>query len=293
LAKQWLAESDETTIVVVGPTASGKTELSLELASALDGEIVSADSVQIYRHFDLGSGKPSPSERAQARHHMIDVADPMDAFDAAMFVQQARAACNEIRARGRRPIVCGGTFLWVKALFWGLAKTPGASAEIRAKHERLRREHGPLALHDQLRVVDPTSAERLHPNDFVRVSRALEVHELSGVPLSTFHAQHAFQEVWGAPKLMARRHTPEQLTLRIQQRLQGWLGAGFQEEVRDLTARGYGESRAMASVGYKEVYACEQGAFPEAELEERAVRATRIFARRQRTWLNHEPVTWV
>jgi len=293
LAKRWLAEAPHTTIAVVGPTASGKTELALDLAEALGGEIVSADSVQVYRHFDVGSGKPSSAERARAPHHMIDVANPTDAFDAAMFVTQARAACDEIRARGKLPIVCGGTFLWVKALFWGLAQTPGANPEIRAKHERVRGDDGVMKLHEMLRAVDPISAERLHPNDHVRVSRALEVHELTGVPLSTWHAEHAFRDVWGAPKLLARRHTPEELTERIRARLHAWLGAGFQEEVRDLSARGYGQSRAMASVGYKEVYACQQGAFPESELEERAVRATRVFARRQRTWLNHEPVIWV
>jgi len=293
LAKQWLAETPGTTIAVVGPTASGKTELSLNLAEALGGEIVSADSVQVYRHFDLGSGKPSSAERARAPHHMIDVVNPMDTFDAAMFVTRARTACDEIRARGKLPIVCGGTFLWVKALFWGLAQTPGASPEIRARHDGVRREDGVTKLHDMLLAVDPVSAARLHPNDFVRVSRALEVHELTGVPLSTWHAEHAFREVWGAPKLLARQHTPEELTERIRARLRAWLGGGFREEVRDLVARGYSASRAMASVGYKEVYACQQGEFPESELEERAVRATRVFARRQRTWLNHEPVTWV
>src|SRR5438270_3448608 len=147
------------------------------MAERLGGEVVSADSVQIYRHFDIGSGKPSEGELARAPHHVLSVLDPREHVDAARFAELARAAITSIELRGARAIVCGGTFLWVKALLFGLADAPPASDEIRARHVALAEREGRPALHAELARVDPASATRLHPNDLVRVSRALEVHE--------------------------------------------------------------------------------------------------------------------
>jgi tRNA dimethylallyltransferase len=288
-----LAESPSTTVAIVGPTASGKSALALELAARVSGEIVSADSVQVYRGFDIGSGKPTAEELAQAPHHLVDVCDPLDALDAAQFVARARAAIADVRARGRTPIVCGGTFLWVKALFWGLAEAAPANEALRAQYREVADRDGAAALHDRLRSVDPAIAERLHPNDFVRVSRALEVFESTGKRLSDAQREHGFAEPWGSPRLFAVRHAPEVLTERIRARADAWLQHGWIDEVRALDAAGYGAARAMTSVGYREVLAHVRGELGRDELLERVVRSTRVFARRQRTWLGHADVTWL
>jgi tRNA dimethylallyltransferase len=282
-------------LVVVGPTASGKTELAVELATQLDGEIVSADSVQVYRHFQIGTGKPSPAERARAMHHLIDIREPDQPLDAATWAELAREHVFEIAKRGKRPIVCGGTFLWVRALLFGLAPTPPASPEIRERHRVIAETKGRAALHTELRSVDPESAARLAPNDFVRVSRALEVLELTGQPLSRWHREHGFQKPLFSARLLGVRREKLELDERISSRAVAMIERGWLEEVRELRARGYGDVRAMGSVGYKQLaQGLDAEARPEpARLLESIVRATRIFARRQRTWLRDQPVEWL
>jgi tRNA dimethylallyltransferase len=292
-ARRVADESPDAVLAVVGPTASGKTELAIRLAESLGGEIVSADSVQIYRSFDLGSGKPTAEEQARARHHLIDALDPLDPADAARFAELARTAIADVRARGKRPIVCGGTFLWVKALLYGLADAPPASEAIRDRHRALAEEQGRPALHVLLQQVDPVIATRLHPNDFVRVSRALEVHELTGEPMSAWQARHGFAEARVPARLLALRVEPEELTRRIAARVDAWLAAGWREEVRSLVERGYGEARAMGAVGFREVRASLIERTPPDDLAASIVRSTRIFARRQRTWLHHADVMWL
>ena len=161
---------------MVGPTASGKTALAVALCAEHDGEIVSADSVQVYRHFDIGSGKPSAAERARTQQHLIDMVEPDEPIDAARFTELAELAIADIRRRGKRPIVCGGTFLWLRALIHGLVPAPPADAALRARHQARVAEVGRSGLHADLARVDVEAARRLAPNDFVRVSRALEVH---------------------------------------------------------------------------------------------------------------------
>ena len=278
--------------VVVGPTASGKTDLALRLCEALGGEIVSADSVQVYTRFEIGTGKPSAEERARARHHLIDVVEPDRTLDAAQWAALADAAIADIRGRGRQPIVCGGTFLWVRALLWGLAGAPPADPALRAAHQARAQAEGRAALHAELARHDPISAAKLNPNDFVRVSRALEVFELSGMPLSQWHAQHAFRELRHPHRLIGIRHEPSTLDARIATRAQRMLDAGWVAEVERLMAEGFGEARAMGSVGYRQVHdAVKQGST--AGLGESITRATRVFARRQRTWLRDQPVRWL
>ena len=170
--------------VVVGPTASGKSALALELAEAHHGEIVGADSVQVYRWFDVGSSKPTAEERARVPHHLVDVADPDAPLDAASYAELADKAIADVRSRGKLPIVCGGTYLWVRALLYGLAKAPPGDPAIRMRLSAWAEAEGRAALHHRLTEVDPVAAARLSPNDFVRVSRALEVFELSGKPIS-------------------------------------------------------------------------------------------------------------
>jgi tRNA dimethylallyltransferase len=280
-------------LAVVGPTASGKTALAVALAEKLGGEIVSADSVQIYRGFDVGSGKPTPDELSRARHHLVGALDPLDPIDAAAWAKLAGDAIADVRARGRVPIVCGGTFLWVKALLFGLAGAPAASAAARERHRAIAESEGRPALHERLREVDAETAARLHPNDFVRVSRALEVHELSGRPMSAWQRDHGFARPLHRARLMAVACEPAVLTERITARARTWLATGWTQEVEGLLAAGFGDARAMASVGYAQVRAALAGEIPAGELETAVVRATRVFARRQRTWLNHVDVTWL
>jgi tRNA dimethylallyltransferase len=280
-------------LAIVGPTATGKTSLAVALAEELGGEIVSADSVQIYRGFDVGSGKPTPEELARARHHLVGAIDPLEHVDAAAWAQLADRAIADVRERGRVPIVCGGTFLWTKALLFGLAEAPAANPEIRERHRLIAERDGRPAVHAMLREVDAESATRLHPNDLVRVSRALEVHELTGKPMSVWHREHAFAGRRHPARLMAIACDPATLTERITARVNGWLAGGWVDEVKSLIAAGYGEARAMSSVGYAEVRSAVAGELPTADLEQAIVRATRVFARRQRTWLNHAEVTWL
>lgn len=281
-------------IAVVGPTGSGKSELAIRLCQRYDGEVVSADSVQLYRRFDIGSAKLSAAERCGVVHHLIDELDPLDPADAARFVQMADARIAEIRRRGKRPIICGGTFLWVRALVYGLASAPAADEEIRARHRAEAEAHGRAWLHARLAAVDPASHQRLNPNDFVRVSRALEVYELSGRPLSELWASHGFREQRFEVQLVGIRHPREELHQRIERRIARMFEQGWLEEVRGLQ-RDYGAARALRSVGYRQVAAAlEQGGPIELPaLTESVARATRIFVRRQLTWLRDEPVRWI
>jgi tRNA dimethylallyltransferase len=280
---------DRALVCVVGPTASGKTALAVELCERLNGEVVSCDSVQIYRGFDIGSGKPSEGELARAPHHLIGVLDPLDPVDASVYARMADGAIEDVRARGKRPILCGGTFLWTKALLYGLAEAPSADPAIRERHRLLVEDKGRPALHALLASTDPETASRLHPNDVVRVSRALEVEELTGRPMSAWQAEHGFSQARHDAALLAIAR-PD-LSQRIEARVGAMLAAGWIDEVKDLVAKGYAESRAMGSVGYREVLAHVRGELP--DLAPAIVRSTRIFARRQKTWLNHAGVVWL
>ena len=282
-------------LVIVGPTASGKTELAVRLAEKLGGEIVSADSVQVYRQFDLGTGKPSAEERRRATHHLIDVVDPGEALDAARWAELAGAVIDDLRRRQRVPIVCGGTFLWIRALLFGLAPAPPADAEIRRRHQAVAESAGRAELHRQLAEVDPEAAARLAPNDFVRVSRALEVFEQSGIPLSRWQAEHGFRTPRYDARLFGVAREPGELDARILARTRLMLDSGWIEEVRQLIVRGHAGTRAMGSVGYRQIAEAlaRNGANGRNELELAIYRATRIFARRQRTWLRDQSVNWL
>jgi tRNA dimethylallyltransferase len=283
---------DDEVLVVVGPTASGKSALALGLGERFGGEIISADSVQIYRAFDIGAGKPSRADRARVAHHLIDLADPLDPYDAARYAREADRAIALVRDRGRRPIVCGGTFLWVRALLYGLAPAAPADPEVRRRHQRIAAEEGNAALHAALGRVDPASAARLAPNDVVRVSRALEIHELTGTTQTEWHAAHGFREPRYRHRLIGVERSRDELDRRIMLRAQRMIAHGWLDEVQSLIDRGYGAARAMRSVGYKQVHAHLHGEL-EGDLLEAVIRATRVFARRQRTWLRDEAVDWL
>jgi tRNA dimethylallyltransferase len=283
----------EPLLVLVGPTATGKSRLAAQLASHLNGEVVSADSVQVYRYFDIGSGKPDASERALAPHHLIDCAEPLENMEASVWASLAQQKIAEIRGRGAVPIVCGGTFLWVRALLYGLADAPAGDPDIRARHQAQAENEGRGRLHEELLAVDPVSAERLHPNDLVRVSRALEVFELTGTPLSLLQAQHGFRAARYDARLCALSWDRDEYEERLRARVAQMVADGLREEVQGLLLRGYGEARAMDAVGYRQVREALSSPEPVSDeaLAENVTRVTRIFARRQRTWLRHEPIT--
>src|SRR3989442_7983425 len=238
-------------VTICGPTASGKTALAVELAEKLDAEIVSADSQQCYRGLDAGTAKPSPEERSRARHHLLDVADPEEQLDAARFVQLADAAIADISARGKRVIVAGGTGLWIRALLRGLLDAPGASPEFRAAVREEFDALGVPALHPRLRALDPAAAARILPNDRVRIERALEVHALSGRPLSDLQREHRFAQARYQALIWFLDPPREVLRARIEARTRRMFADGsLRRETEWLLARG--ATKALKIIGYGE-----------------------------------------
>lgn len=287
-------ELDEGELLcVVGPTASQKTELAIRICEQVGGEVIGADSVQIYEGFDIGSGKPTPDELSRAVHHLVGTSDPRDPVDAAMFASRAGEALRDIRSRGKVPVVCGGTFLWVRALVHGLAEAPAASPELRDLLERQRFELGVEALHARLAKIDPPTASRLNPRDWVRIQRALEVFELSGRRLSDLHREHQARGPRHRARYVGIHWNPRDLEDRMRRRAAAWLASGWVDEVRGLLEAGLRDTRPMGSVGYRQVVEYVDGHVEEPGLLDSVVRATKVFARRQRTWLRDEAVDWL
>lgn len=285
---------DSEIIALVGPTGSGKTAASLALAERWNAEIVNCDSRQVYRGLDIGSAKPSAAERAAHPHHLFDVVDPDAPFDAARYAALARAAIAAIAARGRRVIVVGGTGLYLKALRYGLFGGPPADAALRARLEAAEAA-APGLLHARLAAGDPATAARLHPRDRVRVVRALEVLEMTGRPLSAWHAAHRFRGGELPMRVVGLAVDRAVLVARLDQRCADMLAAGLLDEMRALFARGYGpELPALRSIGYRQMGAHLRG---ECDLETALAgmrRATRQLAKRQLTWFRaDQTITWV
>lgn len=280
------------TVALAGPTASGKSAASLVLAAALDAEIISVDSALVYRGLDIGSAKPTPAERARVPHHLIDIRDPADAYSAAEFAADAQRIAGEIRARGRRVLLVGGTMLYFKALFEGLAAMPAADPGMRAQIEAEAAAQGWPALHAQLAQVDAATADRLAPNDAQRIQRALEVFRLTGQTLSAFHAGAPPQALLRPDAFLSLEPGDRAwLHQRIAQRFDAMLAGGFLDEVRALRARGdlAPTLPALRSVGYRQAWEALDGGWPLAELRERGIAATRQLAKRQLTWLRSMP----
>ncbi|HZN94906.1 MAG TPA: tRNA (adenosine(37)-N6)-dimethylallyltransferase MiaA, partial [Myxococcales bacterium] len=224
-------------LVIAGPTASGKTALALELAERCGGEIVSADSQQLYRWFDIGTAKPGAEELRRVQHHLVSVVEPTEQLNAGRYRELAEAAIADIRARGRRPIVVGGTGLYLRVLLHGVMPGPGASGEIRARIKREAAEHGREALHRRLAEVDPESAARILPRDLVRVERALEIYELTGAAASASRRAHGFREVRHLFRMYVLDPPREALYSAIDARVQRMFERGLLDEVRSLVAR--------------------------------------------------------
>jgi tRNA dimethylallyltransferase len=286
-------------LCLAGPTASGKTAAALALAQHHPVEIISVDSALVFRGMDIGTAKPSVAELAAVPHHLINIRDPLNAYSAAEFVRDAQALIVDISARGKLPVLAGGTMLYFKALFDGLDDMPAAHPEVRATIEAEAAERGWPALHAELAAIDPVTAARLAPADSQRIQRALEVFRVSGQPLSQFHsAKHAINTEaapaisTGASALISLEPTDRAwLHARIAQRFDAMLDHGLLDEVRGLRARGdlHRDLPSMRCVGYRQAWEALDGDWPLAELRERGLAATRQLCKRQITWLRSMP----
>jgi len=287
----------EPVIVISGPTASGKTALAIELAVRFGGEIVNADSMQVYQGMDIGTAKPSAAERARVPHHLLDIVAPDELYNASRFAADASAAVAAIRARGALPFLVGGTGLYIRALLTGLTTGVGRDAEFRAsleaEHARAVATGDPTRLHRRLAEVDRESAARLHPNDLVRIIRALEIHAASGRAPSQLRREQAPRPRYHALYL-ALDPGREALAERIDRRCEAMVAGGLLQEVRRLRDAGYGPKLAsMKAIGYRHMQPVIDGLETLANVLEALKRDTRQFARRQRTWLRGEAgVEW-
>ena len=291
-----MSDSERPTIVVVaGPTASGKSGLAMRLASALAGEIVNADSVAVYRGFNIGSAKPSLADRAAVPHHLVDTREPTDTWSAADFVRDADDAIAAIAARGRLPIVVGGTGLYLRSLLHGLAEGVAAQPELRAALMEEIAAKGIETLYARLRDLDPEAAVAMHERDTVRIIRALEVIEVTGRKRSEQHAEHGLAEERYRHLSLVVAGPREELHRRIGDRTRAMVAAGLVEEVEQLLAAGVPETaQPFGAIGYRHVLERRDGRLADADWVETLARDTRHFARRQLTWFRkHRDVRWL
>jgi len=279
-------------ILLMGPTGAGKTAHAAELVARLPLEIVSVDSAMVYRGMDIGTAKPGPRLLARAPHHLIDLIDPAESYSAARFVADANRVMDEIRARGRVPLLVGGTMLYFRALQSGLAKLPPADAAIRESIERRAAQAGWPALHAELQRLDPAAALRILPGDQQRIQRALEVIELTGSPISSQHREDLRGAVRDADlRLVLAPADRAGLAARLAERFRTMMDEGLLDEVRRLRRRGdlHAGLPAMRLIGYRQLWAHLDDGMGLDEAIDRAIIATRQLARRQLTWLRAEP----
>jgi tRNA dimethylallyltransferase len=288
-------EIDPAIDVLIGCTAVGKTAVAIELARRTKAEILSVDSMLIYRGMDIGTGKPSPEQRQAVRHHLIDIREPHESFSVADYVELADAAIDDIQARGRRVLAVGGTALYLKALLYGLFEGPSRDAALRQRIRARAASEGVEALHAELARVDPAAAQRIHPNDLRRIERALEVYHVTGQPIS----EH--QQQWDRPepryrfRIFGLQREREDLHHRINRRVAEMIAAGWVDELRALLARPQAMSQqASQALGYGILAEHLAGRLTLEEAVEQIKIATRQFAKAQRTWFRRfSPVTWI
>lgn len=283
-------------VVIVGPTGAGKTRLSLAIAEHVGGEVVSADSQQVYIGMDIGTGKVTADERARVPHHVLDIVNPDEEMTAQRFVELADAAIADLAARGRAAIICGGTGLYVRALMLGLFAGPPASPEIRAELTELARERGTAALHAELARIDPPSGGKIDPNDEKRIIRALEVFRLTGEPMSTHQAKHDHRTLPRRYDARVIGLAPERETLyrNIDTRVDQMIAAGFETEVQTLRTAGFlPPLRSQQAIGYAELHDAAAGTVERARAIELIKRNSRHYARRQLSWYRADTtITW-
>ncbi|MEO3944538.1 tRNA (adenosine(37)-N6)-dimethylallyltransferase MiaA [Gorillibacterium sp. CAU 1737] len=290
-----VAENKPPLLVLIGPTAVGKTKASISIAQKWNAEILSGDSMQVYREMDIGTAKIRPDEMGGIPHHLIDIVNPDETFSTADFQRKARETIEEIASRGKLPFVVGGTGLYIESLIYGYEFSEGGADEaFRLAQQQYLAEQGEQALHDRLRAIDPPSADRLHPNDHRRVIRALEVAHLTGIPLS----EHLARQTKESPYrlcLIGLSMERTELYRRIEQRVDQMIAEGFAEEVRLLLDKGYArELPSMLGLGYKEMAAHLAGGLTLEEASDLIKRNTRRFAKRQLSWFRHmTDIQWV
>lgn len=281
-----MTDSSISLVVLTGPTGIGKTGAAIELARRFGMEIVGADSVQVYRYMDIGSAKPTVEEQMRVRHHLIDVADPDELFDAARYRELAAHAISDVHKRGKRVLVVGGTGLYIKALLKGLFKAPPVSGEVRSRIKEAATREGSEALHRRLNEVDPEAASRIHPNDVYRMTRALEVYEQTGKPISFFQKEHRFS--CGSYRSIMLGLTVSRAILyeRINRRVDMMMEQGLLDEVKRLVSMGYGfHLKSMQSIGYRHMGDHLSGRLGLDDAVEELKKDTRNFSKRQFTWL--------
>ncbi len=285
-------------VAIMGPTATGKSDLAVSLAQKLNGEIISVDSALVYRGLNIGAAKPSMAERDGIRHHLIDIQDPSEPYTAADFCRDAKKSIQDILGQGKTPILAGGTMMYFKALLEGLSNMPEADEEIRADIEKEAALKGWPHIHDQLSKVDPISAAKIHPNHSQRLSRALEVYRIKGQPMSSFHetleggvgGEYAWVQIALNPSDRQSLHK------RIAERFDLMISHGLVEEVQLLMARGdlNKDLPAIRAVGYRQAWEHLSGEYDAYEMRDRSLAATRQLAKRQLTWLRSWPnLDWV
>jgi tRNA dimethylallyltransferase len=281
-------------LVILGPTGVGKTIISLEVADKIKGEIICADSRQIYRFMDIGTDKPKPEQRKRIIHHLIDVADPDERFTAADFAREAKKIMKDLIATGKSPIVAGGTGLYVKALTRGFFKGPRGNLKIRERLQELAQQKGNEFLHKKLSKVDPEAARRIHPNNLVRVIRALEVYELTGISISKLQKQGLYDKGEFDFIKIGLNLDREKLYAKIEKRVDQMMEQGLLDEVIRLTELGYSQKLTpLKTLGYKELFSYLERKISLSEAVDLIKKNTRNYAKRQLTWFKKEKdITW-
>lgn len=282
-------------VVICGPTGVGKTAFAISLARRFGGQIVGADSMQIYRHMNIGTAKPTDDEKAAVRHHMVDIIEPDQPFDAALYAEQARRIIRGLIENGTPAFVAGGTGLYIKALVYGLFQSRTSHTVARRSLKLQMARHGAAAMHSRLAAQDPNAAQRIHPNDTYRILRALEVFEITGHAMTVHHRQHGFRKARYQPLYIGLGMPREQLYARIDRRVDVMLAAGLLEETRMLLDRGYDPSvKAMQALGYRHMVDFIQGKMTWEEAVRTLKRDHRRYAKRQLTWFNAvENIHWL
>ncbi|HEY2988458.1 MAG TPA: tRNA (adenosine(37)-N6)-dimethylallyltransferase MiaA, partial [Candidatus Binatia bacterium] len=271
--------------IILGPTGVGKSEVAVDAAFELNGEVINADSQLVYRHMDIGTAKPPASARAQVPHHLIDVIDPDGEFNAALYRALALKAIQNVKERGKKPIVCGGTGLYLRALIQGLFVGPAKNAALRQRLENEAQERGLNVLYERLRQVDPDATHWIHPNDRYRITRALEVFELTGKGISRWQKEHGFAESAFQVLKIGLNRERQELYDQINRRCEEMIARGLVEEVKGLVEKGYGlDLPALQSVGYRQIGLHLRGQLGLEEAVTLIKRDTRHLAKRQLTW---------
>jgi tRNA dimethylallyltransferase len=281
-------------IVICGPTGVGKTRAGIEAAERFNGEIIGADSMQIYRYMDIGTAKPTDRERSRIFHHLVDITDPDEDFDAADFRRCAGAAFNKIRGGGKTAFLVGGTGLYIKAFLYGLFDEGAADPAIRERLKQEAEKAGTARMHERLSACDPEAATRLHPNDLVRVLRALEIYEQTGQPMTKLHRNHRFRDNPYRVLKIGLEMEREKLYNRINRRVIQMFDEGLLEETRRLLEMGYTEKlKPMQAIGYRHAVPVVRGIWSMGEAVRTMQRDTRRYAKRQLTWFRADPeVRW-